>query len=321
MAWYFVVFLFLLSCFVLSWVGSRLIKSLINIGRFLQWKEFVITFFVMAFATSLSNFFVDFNAASRGLPEIALGDIIGGNLIDLTLILAIAIFFTKKGISAESHMVQRSAIFTTAIAILPLFLIADSKLERIDGVILIFAFLFYVWWVFSEKSRFRKTYNGKPKDINYNFNNFVIDVFKMILFAILLLMASFFVVDAAKFFAESLGMSLALVGILIISLGNTFPEMYFSIVSARKKENWMVLGELMGSVIICSTLVLGLIAIFFPFEIHDLSVFLTARVFLIIAALFSLLFVITEKKITKKEGFFLLFIYIAFLITEIFISR
>ena len=321
MAWYFVVFIFIFSCVLLSWISSRLIKSLVQIGKYLQWREFVITFFVLAFATSLPNFFVDFSAVFRGMPEIALGDIIGGNLVDLTLILGIAVFFTKRGLSAESQMVQKSAIFTSAIAILPLFLIADGSLGRIDGIILIFSFLFYAWWTFSEKSRFRKIYNGKKQNLINDFPGFLANLAIVIIFIILLLLSSFAVVNSAKFFSDSFAIPLATVGILIVGLGNSFPEAYFSIISARKKENWMVLGELMGSVIICSTLVLGLIALTFPFEIKNIPSFLSARVFLIIAALFSLLFIKTERKIIKKEGLFLLLIYIAFLLTEIFITN
>ena len=136
---------------------------------------------------------------------------------------------------------------------------------------------------------------------------------------VLLLASSYVVVNSARYFAESLGISLALVGLLIVALGNTFPEAYFSFVSARKTENWMVLGELMGSIIICSTLVLGLIAVAFPFEIANLTPFFVARAFLITAVIFSLLFIRTDKRITKKEGLILLAIYITFLLTEIFI--
>ena len=320
MEWYFVVLVFIFACFVLSWLSSRLIKSLVQVGKFLQWREFVITFFVIAFASSLPNFFVDFGAVIQGLPEIAFGDIIGGNLVDLTIVLAIAVFFTKNGLPADSKMVQRSAIFNSAIAVLPLFLISDGNLDRLDGIILLFAFCFYSWWLFSEKYNFHKIYGGKHEKLIGDFKGLIFNLVKIVVFIILLLLASYAVIASAKFFADSLGISLALVGILIVGLGNAFPETYFSVISARQKENWMVLGELMGSVIICSTLVLGLIGLTFPFEIHNLSIFLAARVYLVIAALFSLLFIWTGKVITKKEGFFLLFIYVAFLLTEIFIK-
>lgn len=318
MAWYFIVLSFIFSFVVLHWLSSGLVSSLVQIGKYLRWREFMIAFFIMAFATSLPNLFVDFNAAIQGKPEIALGDIIGGNLIDLTLVLALAVFFSRKGLSAESEMVQKSAFFTSAIAVLPLLLIFDSTLSRADGLILILAFIAYTWWLFSKKERFQKTYGQKQKKPISGFPHFLKNLLKVVVIVILLLFASQIVVYAAEFFSKNLGIPLSLIGILVVALGNSFPEIYFSVTSARKESNWMVLGDLMGSVIICSTMVLGLIALIFPFEIKDISPFFTARIFLIIAALVSLLAISSGRKITKREGMILLFVYIIFLIVEIF---
>jgi len=316
----FIVAIFLSSCIILSWLSGSLIGSLVGVARYLRWREFTIAFFVMAFATSLPNLFIDINAAFQGKPELAFGDIIGGNLADLTIVLAIAVFFSKKGLVAESEMVQKSAIFTAVIAVLPLLLILDGKLDRVDGLVLIFSFVVYSFWLFSKKGRFKKRYHSRTEAENMGFGGFLWNIGKMAVLVALLLAASQAVVVSAQFFSDQLGISLALVGILIVGLGNAFPELYFSVISARKEENWLVLGDLIGSVIICSTLVLGIIAVFFPFEIKDFSPFVTARMFLIIAALLSLLFIRSGRKITKKEGLFLLAIYILFLITEIFIT-
>ncbi len=320
MAFYLFIIIFISSCLVLSWLSSHLIKSLVSIAKYLHWREFIIAFFIMALASSLPNLFIDLNAALHKIPELAFGDIVGGNLVDLTLVLAIAVFFSKKGLEAESEMVQKSAIFTTLIAILPLLLVWNGKLDRIDGVILIAAFVLYSWWLFSKQQRFKKTYKSHDATPIKGFKNFVINIFKIILLLVLLLVASQAVVSSAQFFSDSLGISLALVGILIVGLGNCFPEMYFSIISARKDENWLILGDLMGSVIIAATLVLGIIALVSPFEIKDFPPFFIARIFLIIAALLSLLFIKTGRKITKKEGLALLGIYVVFLLTEVFLK-
>lgn len=320
MTFSFIVFTFIFSCLLLAWLSSRLLKSLVNITKYLHWREFIIAFFVLAFAVSLPNFFVDINAALQHKHQLAFGDIVGGNLVDLTLVLAIAVFFSRKGLSAGSDMVQQSAIFTTVIAVLPLFLILDGSLGRIDGVILLFSFLFYSWWIFSDKGRFKKHYRSNNNNPIKDFKSFLKNLIKVIILFILLLLVSQAVISSAQFFSERLGVSLALVGILIVGLGNALPEVYFSIISARKEENWIVLGDLMGSVIICATLVLGVIALISPFKIEDFSPLLTARVFLIIAALLSLMFIRSSRKITKREGLLLLFVYIIFLLVEIFIK-
>ena len=136
----------------------------------------------------------------------------------------------------------------------------------------------------------------------------------------MLLGASYAVIYTAQYFATTLNVSLALVGVLIVALGNSFPEIYFGIISARKQENWMVLGDMMAAVIVCATLVLGIVALVAPFKINDFSPFLIARIFMIIACIFYLISIASGKKITKKEGLLLLFIYIVFLLTEIFIK-
>jgi len=321
---FFQIIIFVISLFVLSWLSSHLVKTLVDIAKYLHWREFIIAFFVMAFAASLPNLFVDLNAALHGLPEIAFGDILGGNLVDLTLVTAIAVFFTKKILPADSRMVQGSTLFTILIAILPLFMVWDGNLSRGDGFILILSFVAYSYWLFSKEERFKKFYKKNKKEPNIFMKGkfgFWLNMGKAVLLLTLLLLASFGVVNSAQFFSDKLGISLSLVGILIVGLGNCFPEIYFSIISAKKGEGWMVLGDLMGSVIICATLVLGIIALVAPFEIKDFSPFIIARIFTLVAALFFLVVVKTGQKITKKEGLLLLGIYITFLLTEIFLPR
>jgi cation:H+ antiporter len=229
------------------------------------------------------------------------------------------VFFSKKGIPAKSKTVQMSAFFTTAIAALPLLLISDAGLSRIDGAILILTFFIYAFWIFSKKDNFTKEYSTAKKEKK------TMDVFwllrnsaKLLLLLALLLAASFVAIDTAQFFSKALGASLALVGVLIVGLGNCFPETYFSIISAKKGEGWMVLGDLMGSVIVCASLVLGIVALIAPFRIDDFSPFVIARAFVLIAVVFYFFAIRSDRKITKKEGLLLLSIYILFLLTEIF---
>ena len=297
---FFYIIAFLTSIFILAWLSSRLIKTLVNLAKYLGWREFIVAFFVMAVAGSLPNLFVDIG---------------GGNLVDLTLVMALAIFMSKGSITAKSKMVQQSAMFTAAISIMPLFLILDGKLGRIDGAILVCAFFIYAFWIFSKEGRFKKIYNkNKRQQPIKGFSNFFKDIIKIIIF----LIASQVIINFAQYVSIKLGISIALVGLLVVGLGNCFPEAYFSIVSARRRESWMILGDLMGSVISCATLVLGIVAIITPFAINDFSPFLIARIFLIVALALFLIVIRTEKKITKKEAMILLFVYITFLLVEIF---
>lgn len=315
----FYIFLFIVSCILIFWAARILIEALTRIARFLEWKEFVVAFIVIAIAASIPNLFVGITAAVHKVPQLSFGDVVGNNLINLTLAVALATFFAK-GLPAGSRIVQSSAIFTMAVAILPLLLILDKVLSRGDGIILISTFVFYILWLFSKKERFSKVYERKEAPIIKQFKIFIKDLGRIILGIFFLIIASEGIVRSASFFVKSLDLSIALVGILIVALGTALPETYFAVVAARKAKNWMILGDLMGAIIVSSTLVLGIVALIYPIEIPDFSPFAIARFFLIIAAVFFLFFVRTGQKITKKEALFLLGLYIAFITIEILIK-
>lgn len=313
---FFYIFIFLVSCGLLYFAGELVVCGLMRIARFLGWREFVVAFFIMAFATSIPNLFVGISSALHRIPQLSFGDVVGANVIDLTVALALATLIAR-GLPTESKLIQNSAIFTISIAILPLLLIYDGVLGRGDGIILILVFVFYCSWLFSKKERFTKVYDGESTAIVKEFKFFFKDFGKIILGILILLVAAEGIVRSAVFFAQNLNISLALVGILIVGLGTAIPEVYCSIVSARKRQNWLILGDLMGSVIVVSTLVLGIVALICPIEITDFSPFAIARIFLTIAAISFLIFVRTQKKITINEALFLIGIYLTFVLVEI----
>ncbi|OHA62577.1 MAG: hypothetical protein A2117_00825 [Candidatus Wildermuthbacteria bacterium GWA2_46_15] len=312
MLFYIIIFLLSSLSFILS--GRLIVNGLIRVAKFLNWREFVVGFLMMSLAASLPNLFVGVGSALKGIPELSFGDVVGGNVVDLTLVAALGILLSR-GIRAESRMVQMSSFFTLGAAILPLILAADGEISRIDGLVLIFAFLFYGLWLFAKEERFTKVYRDHPDNNN---TAFLKNLLSLILGIALLVLASQGIVNSAIFFAEKLALPIGLVGILIVGLGNVLPETYFTILSARKKQGWLILGDLMGSVITCATLVLGIVALIAPIKIADFSPYLLARAFLIVSAIFFLVFLRTGKRLTKKEGLFLLGLYIAFLLSEIF---
>src|SRR6056297_186140 len=307
------VLVFIGSALILGYTSNRLIKSLSKVARFLKWKEFVVAFFTMALAASLSNFFVGISSVIHKIPELSFSDVIGGSIVDLTLAAGIAALISNKGLKLKSRTVQGSAVFTLLIAILPILLIQDGILSRFDGILLIIVFGLYIFWVFKKEDRFTKEYNTeKVKKTNALKNLFVV-----ILTIIALLIASEGIVQSARYFAQALGLSLPLVGLLIVGIGNALPEISFAVQAAKKGDDWLVIGDLMGSIIIPATLVLGIVAILSPIEIPDFSPFAIARIFLVLAALAFVIFTRTKQTIDKREGLYLIGLYILFLLAEI----
>lgn len=313
------IFIFLVCCVLLYFSGEWVVGGLMRMARFLGWREFVVAFFVMAFAASLPNLFVGIISATNKIPQLSFGDVAGNNLIALTLAVALGVLFAKnKEITAESQMVQTTSIFTIIATILPLVLIFDGRLSRIDGILLIAFFIFYILWLFSKKERFTKIYNTHRISIVKDFKIFFKDLGRLILGIILLLLAAQGIVASAQFFAQRLDIPIILIGLLVVGVGSALPEIYFAISSAKKGEDWMILGDLMGAVIVPATLVLGIVALIEPIEILDFSSLAIARIFLIISAVFFLIIVRTDRKITKKEAIILIAIYLLFLSAVIF---
>lgn len=315
-----IAFIFYILIFVTSFVllflsGNYLIKSLTKIARFLGWKEFVVAFFLTAFSVSIPNFFVGVISAIDKVPELSFGDVIGGNVVELALLGGLAAFISRKGLSAQSRTVQGSTIFAIGAALFPLILAADGILSRSDGFLLILSFLIYIFWLFYKKERFEKIYDGilEPMGLKFIFKNLFIFIFSISL----LLVAAQGVVKSALFFANYFKFPVALIGILIVSLGNSIPDLSFILQAAKKSQDWLILGDLMGGVIITATLVLGMVSLISPIKATNIKSIIIGRLFLIISALFFLFFIRTDRKITRREAIFLLGIYILFIIVEI----
>jgi cation:H+ antiporter len=310
------IFLFLFSLILMHLANKSVLKSLNNVAKMLSLREFVIAFFIMAIAGSLPNLFLGVISALKKIPELSLGDIIGGNIVDLSLTIAIAGLIAKEGIPSDSRMVQKSSLFTAFAAILPLFLMFDGVISRFDGFILIFAFFLYVYWLFSDKERFTKVYDEKEIPTGKLF----FELIKVTIGIFLILFSSIGIVKSAQFFHETFNASLGIIGLLIVGLANCLPEAAFSFMCAFRNETWMILGDLMGAIIVPATLVLGIVAMICPINVVNLPSFAVARIFLLISAIFFYFFNKTGHKITKKESVLLFFTYILFIAFEILIS-
>lgn len=316
---WFHILIFIVSVLLLFLSSEWLVKSLTKIARFLGWREFVLAFFIMAFAGSLPNLFVGINSVLRGIPELSFGEILGGNIVDLTIAAALAAIISKNGLTIKSRTTQGTAIFTLIIAVLPLLLVYDRVLSRIDGLILLFAFAVYTFWLFSKEERFTRVFEETEKTVCLK------DIFKNLGILsgslILLLLSAEGIVRSAVFFSGALNVPIVLIGILVVGMGNALPEIFFGIQAAKKGDDWMVVGGLMGAVISASALILGIVALLHPIHIGNVafSLLATARFFLIAAAIFFLLFIRTGHKITRREGIILLIVYLSFVVVQVLV--
>lgn len=318
MFWFYGVSILLLSGVLLYVAGKLIVASLVRLSRYFRVTEFAVAFFVMAFAGTLPNLFVGVTSALQGIPELSFGDIMGNNIIALTIAVALGILFSPgRKLPLENQTIQDTTFLTAISAVLPLILISDGTISRSDGLVLLLFFFGYVYWMFSKSDMFTKVF-GEDRD-RLTRKQAMYQVMRLTLGVVLLAISAQSIVYGAELIADGMGLSLLLVGILVIGFGGALPEIYFTVISARRGETGLIVGNLMGSVIIPATFVLGVVAIIHPITNPALQFPTVARVFLVLIAVFFLYVSQTKNAITVKEAAFLLASYALFIAALIFV--
>jgi cation:H+ antiporter len=305
----------------LAFSGHILVRSLSRIADFLGWKEFTVSFFIMSAATALPEFLVGISSAFRGVPELSFGNIIGQSIIHFTLAVFVCVA-VAGGFRVSSPVVRASAWFSGVMAVLPVILIADGLLSRGDGLILILSFIFYSIWLFSKRDRFGGAYTAHPRDtrsIWARTRSMFGHVGIFVLGSVGIIAAAQGIISSTVSVSLWLGLPLVVVGALIVGIGTSLPEIYFSAVSARHKHGELMIGNLLGSTAVSVSMVLGAVALISPIAVPDLSPYLLSRVFLVIAVAAFILFIYTGRRISVRESVALLVLYAAFVGAEIFL--
>ncbi|MFH1308435.1 MAG: sodium:calcium antiporter [Patescibacteria group bacterium] len=306
--------IFVIACFVLIKSGGFLVKILIMLSRYFKLTEYVFSFVLMAFATSVPELFVGITSGIRGLSNISLGNIIGANLINLTLTLGI-IVIVSKGLKIQSKIAKKDAWIVLFISLLPLLLLFDKNLSRGEGVLLVLVFAWYIYRILKDKDAFHKRMDHMKRNVGA-YIKLVKNFLYFFIAFIFLIISSLVVVETAKLIAIELYLPLALVGIILVAIGTSLPELVFGVRAAVTKHEGLSLGTLIGSIVVNSTFILGLVAIIHPIQLESLNVVYIGGFFMIVSILLVNIFISSKEKISWKQGLFLILFYVAFLIVE-----
>lgn len=307
-------FIFGLSAFFLIVSGIYLVKSFSRIISMLGISEFNAAFIIMAFATSIPELLVGISSAVQGVSSIGVGNIIGSNIIDITLLLGIfaiaarGITFKSKKVGEETYL-----MFISIFLIFALYLIGNS-LSRIDGIILISFFGFNLARLMKKREKFSKKHKSKIKE-RKKFSLIVIFLFSLVV----LFISSAYVTKSSSLIAIDFGLPEILVGIFLISFATTLPELVFGLNAIFQKHNEMSVGDQTGAVLVKNCLVIGIMAIIRPIHV-SLAPFLISGAFMLISGLLVTVFIVTGKKLEVKEGIFLISLYLLFAVLQ-FLTR
>ena len=306
--------IFAVACYALAISGTILVKVLTAMSRYFRITEYVFAFILMTFATCMPELFVGITAAVDGVSIMSLGNVIGSNLIHLTFILGL-VSVMAKGLPVESKIAKRDSWIVLFIAVLPLLLALDKQISRGEGFLLLVVFGWYIYHILKSKEAFSKRVEEIAEDelaVRKIWKNAVY----FVVGAIILLGASWLIVEMAKSIAKELYIPLSLVSIILLGIGTSLPELVFGVRAVIAKHEGLSLGNLIGSVVVNSSLVLGLVSIINPIRVENLRVIYTGGIFMAVAIIIANLFIASKDKVSWKEGLMLMIFYIVFLVVE-----
>lgn len=301
--------IFVISAVFLTRSAMFLVEALTKIGRYYKLREFATSFILMAFATSLPELSVSIMSAANHSPELAIGTVIGSNIASLTLVIGIAAIAAGK-IMVKSAIKKKDIVYMSGIVLILILLMMDGTLSRPDAGILFMIYAYYIYNLFSHKKRPEsKVIEVTRKEFSESLGIFVTSIIALILSAKIL-------VWSVLGIGEMLSIPVTLIGIVVVALGTSLPDLSFELMAVREKHQDMVLGDIIGSVVTNSALVLGVVGMINPGNSLDLRSINTGLIFLALVTFGFLFFVKNDGKISTKEALVLVITYLTFVSLE-----
>lgn len=273
-------------------------------------SKYIVGFMIVAVVSILPEAFIAINAAIEGNPSLGLGVLFGASVADMTLVFFIIILLSGKNIKIESGILKNNKLYPALLA-LPIILGLDGSYSRSEGLALIAAGAIFYYM------SLRKSDVGvliKNEDVN-KLKSFAMLMLSM---AILLVGANFAVTSATSL-AGYLGINPILIGMFVVALGTTMPELLFSLRAVKKDDDSLAVGDILGTVLADMTIVIGILAIISPFSFPQKIVY-SAGMFMVAASIVLFRFMNSGKSISRREGYLLLLFWIIFALVEFTIN-
>ena len=303
--------IFIFLGFLLLVVGGEfIVRSSVALSFRFNISKFVIGMTVVSFATSLPELIVSVNAAINDSPSIAINNVIGSNIANIGLVLALVAILSNISVDKKFFKRDWPWMFFLSI-VLSLFLYTGNILDKLEGIILISILILFIINVL-KKSNVNETYNDVDDKLSL-VSNFKIFLW-LIISSFALYYGSEFLVDGAVNFAKQISISEAVISVTIIAIGTSIPELAASLVAIAKNEKGISVGNLIGSNIFNIGSVLGITSLIKNIPVAQEIIQRDIFWMLLFAILIIILSILPEKnKISKYKGVIMLVCYFIFI--------
>lgn len=304
------IFLLVLGLVLLIVGGDLLVKGASRIALRFNVSTLVIGLTIVAFGTSAPELLVSINAAFNEVPDFAMGNVVGSNISNLGLVLGITCLFgyipIHKGTAARDWL---TAMLSGAFLY---FFAKDGRLETWEGVILFSCLLIYliILLIKTKKDQIKLDFTIEPsKDTQFEKLK---DLAILVLGGACLYFGSNWFIDGAADIAADFGVSQRIIGLTILAIGTSLPELFTSVIAARKGETDLALGNLLGSNIFNVLSILGITSIIHPLDINEIIIS-SDMIWMLAITLCILPLMLLRKRLGTPSGIILLVIYSAYM--------
>jgi len=302
--------IFVVSLAALIWGADLLIAQSEKIALRFNISEYVIGATLIALGTSLPEMAASIAASLNHKPEIAVSNVIGSNILNITLVLAMVFVMARK-INPHRDFFAKDSSWALFPVLIFIIMAMENRFSRFDGIALLVLMGAYLLFLKNSGPDILALEDEEIEEIEQAPFTWPTVILMLFLGFVLVIVGAQFTVESASSIARSLGVSEWVVGIIMISLGTSMPELIVSIVASLKGKADMAIGNIIGSNMANITVVLGSAAV-----VNDLKLDMSKYLFDIgtmIAATLMLVFITANRMYSKPAGISLLVLLSVFL--------
>ena len=300
------LFIFAVALFLVIKGATLATKYAVSLAESYRLSKYTVGFIIIAIISILPETFISINAAIAGIPSFGLGVLFGSNIADLTLVFTGIILLTGRGLKVESKIIKNHAVFPL-ILLLPLILGLNGHFSRPEGITLIIVGGVFYYLALRDGIDSAIPVNKDRKRLHNSMG--------LLASMAIMLLGGHFTVTSATALAGYLGVSPILIGMFVVGLGATMPEFFFSLQSAKKRDDSLVVGDILGTVLADATIVVGILALVNPFSFPKKIIYITG-LFMVGASFLLFRFMRSGRTLTKREAWMLFTFWLTFVLVE-----
>jgi cation:H+ antiporter len=293
---------------LLVWSADAFTDNGARIARIFNISPLIIGLLIFGFGTSAPEMLVSGLAAYDGHPELSIGNAFGSNIFNIGLVLAVAAIIHP--VIVEKNVLKKEWLFLFLSTLVIGFLLMDGFLSFVDGSILLILLLLFLYYVFNESKKDNNLENEVSEDINKDQSKGKTWLL-LIISLVILVSSARLVVWGGTNLALAFGVSDLIIGLTVVALGTSLPELAVAISSALKKQHQMIIGNIIGSNLFNSLGVLAIPGLILPFQIPS-EVMSRDYIYMLIFTLLILIFSL-KLRINRFGGLILLTILASYL--------